>query len=628
MPVVYNAAYPPEYFDVIFIDECHRSIYTLWRQVLEYFDAYLIGLTATPAKQTFGFFNKNLVMEYGHERAVADGVNVDFEVYSIRTKITEGGSTVEAEAGTMVGNRDRQTREVRWERLDEDLTYDAERARPPRRGQGPDPHHHPDLPGQACPRDLPRPQGGPEDADLRQGRQPRRGHRRDRPRGVRPGQRVLPEDHLQDHRRPSPRDLIQDFRNQYDPRIAVTVDMIATGTDIKPIEIVMFMRAVKSRVLFEQMKGRGVRVIDPTELQAVTPDAGAKTHFVIVDCVGVTETAAGRHPAPRAQAQRRLQGAAGARGDGRHRPRHALVAGQPPGPARQAVRRRRSASGSPRRPAALALADVSRAIVGGARPGPADRRGAPRRARSPPDEEPTDGAGRAGRRGAAREAAAAAGHQARPCGRCSQDLKRELEQVIDEVTQDELLEAGASEEAKEKAQGPRRLLRAVPRRAQGRDRRPPVLLRRSPTASACRSRTSRTLADAIKAPPRSWTPEKLWHAYEMLDTRQGARRVGQAAADRHRLPGALRAAPGRRAGAVRRAGAGAVRAVAGAAGDARAGVHAGAARWLEMIRDHVATSLEMTVEDFDYAPFAQEGGLGRAAQVFGEELRENPGRVE
>ena len=89
-------AIPPEYFDVIVVDECHRCIYTLWRQVLEYFDAYLVGLTATPAKHTFGFFNQNLVMEYPHEQAVADGVNVDFEVYRIRTKITEQGSTIEA----------------------------------------------------------------------------------------------------------------------------------------------------------------------------------------------------------------------------------------------------------------------------------------------------------------------------------------------------------------------------------------------------------------------------------------------------------------------------------------------------------------------------------------------------
>src|SRR5262249_23453597 len=121
--VRYNGKLPPEYFDVVVVDECHRSIYNLWRQVLEYFDAHLIGLTATPSKQTFGVFHQNLVMEYSRERAVVDGVNVDGEVYRIRTAITGGGSTVEA--GYVVGRRSRQTRAVRWEQLDEDLTYSA-----------------------------------------------------------------------------------------------------------------------------------------------------------------------------------------------------------------------------------------------------------------------------------------------------------------------------------------------------------------------------------------------------------------------------------------------------------------------------------------------------------------------
>jgi len=121
--VVYNSYLPIEYFDFIVIDECHRSIYNVWRQVLEYFDAYLIGLTATPSKQTFGFFNGNLVMEYPRERAVADGVNVDGWVYRIRTEVTERGSRVEA--GEWVDRRDRKTRDVRWEQLDEDMVYDA-----------------------------------------------------------------------------------------------------------------------------------------------------------------------------------------------------------------------------------------------------------------------------------------------------------------------------------------------------------------------------------------------------------------------------------------------------------------------------------------------------------------------
>src|SRR5947209_15388181 len=106
--VEYQPKLPPDAFDIIIIDECHRSIYGLWRQVLEYFDAHLIGLTATPTKQTYGFFKQNLVMEYSHEMAVADGVNVDFTVYKIKTAITQAGGTIEA--GNWAGVRDRQTR--------------------------------------------------------------------------------------------------------------------------------------------------------------------------------------------------------------------------------------------------------------------------------------------------------------------------------------------------------------------------------------------------------------------------------------------------------------------------------------------------------------------------------------
>jgi type I restriction enzyme R subunit len=118
----YNPNFPIEYYDFIIVDECHRSIYNLWRGVLEYFDAFLIGLTATPSKQTFGFFNQNLVMEYSRQRAVADGVNVDGEVYRIRTQITEQGGNVEA--GFWIGKRDRLTRRQRWEQLEDDFAYD------------------------------------------------------------------------------------------------------------------------------------------------------------------------------------------------------------------------------------------------------------------------------------------------------------------------------------------------------------------------------------------------------------------------------------------------------------------------------------------------------------------------
>jgi len=121
VPVGYNPRLPVEFFDFIVIDECHRSIYNLWQQVLDYFDAFLIGLTATPDNRTFGFFNQNIVSEYTHEQAVTDGVNVGSDVYLIETKITQKGATVWK--GQYIDRREKLTRRKRWEQLDEDLTY-------------------------------------------------------------------------------------------------------------------------------------------------------------------------------------------------------------------------------------------------------------------------------------------------------------------------------------------------------------------------------------------------------------------------------------------------------------------------------------------------------------------------
>ena len=285
-PVEYNPDVPIDTFDFIITDECHRSIYNLWRQVLEYFDAFLVGLTATPSAQTYGFFQQNLVMEYTHPQAVADDVNVDFDTYRIRTQITEQGSTVDA--GFFVDRRDRRTRQVRYEQLEDDLTYSASQL----------------------------------DRDVVAEDQIRtviRAFRDSLFTEIFPGRRDVPktiifakdDSHADDIVRVvrdefgkgndfcrkityrttgiRPEDLLAEFRNSYNPRIVVTVDMIATGTDIKPVEIVFFMRNVRSRNFFEQMKGRGVRTISDTDFTAVTPDAQSKECFVIVDAVGVTE---------------------------------------------------------------------------------------------------------------------------------------------------------------------------------------------------------------------------------------------------------------------------------------------------------------------------------------------------
>jgi type I restriction enzyme R subunit len=284
--VTYNDYLPIEYFDVIFIDECHRSIYNVWRQVLEYFDAYLIGLTATPAKQTYGFFNQNLVMEYPREWAVADGVNVDGWVYRIRTRITEHGSRVEA--GEFVGKRDKTTREERWERLDEDLDYEPVQL--DRDVETPDQIRtvlrtfREKLFTEIFPHRDKVPKTLIFAKDDNHAETIVRIAREVFGKGNRFCQKITYKSTGK-----TPEELISAFRNSYFPRIAVSVDMIATGTDVKPIEILLFMRRVRSAPYFEQMVGRGTRIITETDLQAVTPDAPRKTHYVIVDAVGAVE---------------------------------------------------------------------------------------------------------------------------------------------------------------------------------------------------------------------------------------------------------------------------------------------------------------------------------------------------
>ena len=617
LPVVYNTTYPPEYFDVIVIDECHRSIYTLWRQVLEYFDAFLIGLTATPAKQTFGFFNKNLVMEYDHERAVADGVNVDFEVYNIRTKITKGGSTIEATPDTMVEYRDRQTRERRWERPDEDITYDAN-----------------ELDRRVVAKD-----------------QIRTIVRTFRDRlftEIFPGRTEVPktlifakdDSHAEDIveiirdefgrgnafcqkitykvTAANPRDLIQAFRNSFEPRIAVTVDMVATGTDIRPIEIVMFMRAVKSRVLFEQMKGRGVRVIDVNELKAVTPDAQAKTHFVIVDCVGMTDHDPGdTQPLERkktvpfkALLEHVAMGGTDPQVLSSLASRLSRLARQC-GP--EEHERVAEASGG------ISISDISRSIVDALDPNRQVTK-----ARQifdvPSDEEPTGA--QVGQAAETLVKKATEPIATKPALRTLlQDLKREVEQVIDEVSQDELLEAGASEEAKEKAKA---LVTSFERfLEEHRDEIDALqFFYAQPYSKRLHFKDIKELAEAIKAPPRSWTPEKLWRAYETLQSDQ----VRGASAKRllTDIVSLVRFATNKDDELVPFADQVHDRFDDWLAQQGNAGREftADQLRWLEMMRDHVATSLEMTVDDLDYAPFAEEGGLGRAAQVFGDDLRE------
>ncbi len=320
--VVYNSGIPPEFFDFVIVDECHRSIYELWAQVILYFDSFLVGLTATPAGKTVGFFNQNLVMQYGHDEAVTDGVNVDFDVYRIRTRITEGGATIVADpTGVYVDKRHKLTRAERLEKLNQDLTYTANEL-------------DRDVVSESQLRTVIRqfrdkviPDAFPDRKEV-----PKTlifakddSHADDIVRMVRDefaeknefcekityrtGFTRVEKDVLNDDGTPvlkadgtpekktewvktsslSPDEILANFRNSYYPRVAVTVDMISTGTDVKSIECVFFLRNVKSAGFFEQMKGRGVRIISPDKLKVVSPSAKGKERFIIVDAVGVCE---------------------------------------------------------------------------------------------------------------------------------------------------------------------------------------------------------------------------------------------------------------------------------------------------------------------------------------------------
>ncbi|WP_245623420.1 type I restriction-modification enzyme R subunit C-terminal domain-containing protein [Catenovulum maritimum] len=300
VPVVYNPKVPIEHFDFIFIDECHRSIYNLWQQVLDYFDAFLIGLTATPDNRTYGFFKQNIVSDYSHEKAVADGVNVGNEVFTIQTRITKEGETLQAKQ--QVEHRERVTRKKRWEQQDEDEKYSAKQldkdiVNPSqirtviKTFKESLPIIFPDR--EHVPKTLIFAKTDSHADDIIQTVREEfdEGNSFCKKITYRVKKDKTDKDGNIIEQGEDPKSVLSSFRNLYEPRIAVTVDMIATGTDIKPLECLVFMRDVKSRNYFEQMKGRGTRTFDHDELIKVTPDAkSAKTHYVIVDAIGVTKS--------------------------------------------------------------------------------------------------------------------------------------------------------------------------------------------------------------------------------------------------------------------------------------------------------------------------------------------------
>jgi type I restriction enzyme R subunit len=593
-PIDYNPAFPIETFDIIVTDEAHRSIFNLWRQVLEYFDAYLIGLTATPNKQTFGFFNRNLVMEYGHPQAVADGVNVNYDVYRIKTEVTEAGSTVEA--GYWLQVLDKPTRARRDWQLDDDFEYAPEEL--DRSVQTPDQirtiartlrdRWQTDLFPQR--QELPKTLVFAKDdnhAEAIVGIL-----REEWGRGNEFAQKIT-------YRTTGskPEELIKAFRTSYYPRIAVTVDMIATGTDIKPVEIVVFMRSVKSRSFFEQMKGRGVRVIKDDDLRGVNPGEHVhKDHFVIVDCVGVCER---DKTDSRPMDQKKsvpLDALLQAVSLGNVEPEVlssvAVRLARLDAQVSDAERAKIEAQAD-----GLGLKDLSRGIVQALDP---------REDRSP------------------QEAEAALRHAVKPLSNPTLrtlivTLKQQKELVIDIVTQDRVLEAGFSEAARERAQGIVQSFEAFI--AQHRDEITALqILYNRPTKAPLKFEDLKALADTLQAPPHLWTESQLWQAYAALDQSKvkGANRrriltdlvslVHYAMHQENELvPYPERVAANFKAWLAQQQ----------AAGKAFTDEQRW---WLEKMAEHIASNLGIEAEDFGYAPFDQRGGLGRVHQLFGVEL--------
>jgi type I restriction enzyme R subunit len=614
LPVVYNPKYPPEFFDFIIIDECHRSIYNLWRQVIEYFDAFLIGLTATPDNRTYGFFRKNVVSEYGHERAVADGVNVGNEVYTIDTQITRQGGRIKAQQ--QVEKRERLTRQKRWERQDQDETYSATKL----------------------------------DRDVVNPDQIRTVIRtfRDQMPEIFPGRAEIPktlifaktDSHADDiinivreefaegndfckkityQAIEDPKSVLAQFRNAYHPRIAVTVDMIATGTDVKPLECLLFMRDVKSLNYFEQMKGRGTRTLEADDLRKVTPSAKTgKTHYVIVDAVGVTKSCKTASEPLITKPHVPLKDLATAIMMGfRDEDTVSSLAGRLARLNNQiddADRNRiqEAAGGVP-------LQDIVRRLFDAIDPDQVEQEAS----KTIGGGEPSEAALKAARD---KLVGQAANVFTGPLITLIDGIRREKEQTIDHDNLDTVLAAGWSGDAKANAEALAKDFADY--LAEYRDEIEALSIFYSQPAR--RSKVTyamiKAVLDALKVDRPKLAPLRVWRAFALLDEYKGADPVNELTA----LVALIRRVCGidpklaPYADTVRRNFQNWILRRHSGAGEKFTGEQL---EWLHMVRDHIATSIHMERDDLDMAPFDSRGGLGKMYQLFGGGMDELIGEL-
>ena len=408
-----------------------------------------------------------------------------------------------------------------------------------------------------------------------------------------------------------PEDLIAEFRNSPMPRIAVTVDMIATGTDIKPLEVVFFMRSVKSRTFFEQMKGRGVRVISDTDFQAVTPDGGSKTHFVIVDAVGACEACkTDTKPLERKRTvsfEKLMEAVALGNID------EDVISSLAGRLARLDQRLSKEQRGKIKESTdGQTLTQIVGTLV--------DALDADKQIERAKTEHNTDDPTEEQIKLTATKMLTAATTPLRKAKTRNKivEIKQSFEQTIDTVSQDEVLDAGFDARAQDRAKQVVEDFQTFVEEHHDEITALQVLYsqpyRRRLTFSDIKE-----LADAIKKPPLQLTPERLWRAYETLEKSKVKGSGGRQLTDivslvrralnhdetltpyaevvEQRFEDWCRAqeASGRQFSQEQM-------------------------RWLTLIKDHIAASMTITVDDFEYTPFNEEGGIGKVYQVFGGEF--------
>ena len=625
--VRYNPAIPIEEFDFIVIDECHRSIYNLWKQVIDYFDAFLIGLTATPDKRTFGFFNENIVAEYTYEQSVADGVNVGYDVYEIETKITRTGETLKARE--WVDHRDRQTRKKRWAETDEDNAYTG--------------------------KDLDR-----SVVNTSQIRQVIQAMKTAVETKIFPNRKETPktlifaktDSHADDiiqiarevygegnafcqkvtYRAEDPDSVLSAFRNDYNPRVAVTVDMIATGTDVKPLEVLLFMRDVRSRGYYEQMKGRGVRSLGFDDLKRVSNSAdSAKTRFVLIDAVGVEKSlktdSRPLEKRPGVPLKDLLQGVAiGHRDDDTVLSLADRLVRLSKQLDEKAKKRIEKASGG------IPVGELGKALITALNPDLIlETALATARAQRITRSEDTVTQEEIEAARALRVAAACAPFDQPALRDEIEAARREREQLIDHVNLDQVTFSGYSAQAEAQAQQTIQTFTDYIQQHKDEIAALSFFYQQPYGRRVLTFDMIEELHDALSRPPLMLTTERLWSAYarvkasqvkgadakrqltdlvslvrfaiglegEDAELRPFADQVNQRFADwiwRHNAKRATAFTPEQ-------------------------------TEWLRLMKDHIASSCCITRSDFDYAGLAEQGGLQKAWSVFGPQLDELIGEL-